>query len=182
MEHWFEVVPSGGELSQGEIALSFPVVTVYYEAKTIKATSGHADVIVLTQSCDIEQNKVENIILGRVLDIEEYRKQWTDNQISSGQTPTDKSWTRELERIGDGARPQYALLNGCEIPDGPTVPRRLVVFSTVYTVPLAASREFVNSPTNGDRVRLISPYREYLSQRFAWYLMRPALPSPVSRR
>jgi len=55
---------------------------------------------------------------------------------------------------------------------------RIVDFHDVFTVP----REFLESllgVRGRDRPRLLSPYREHLSQAFARYFMRVGLPVPI---
>jgi hypothetical protein len=54
---------------------------------------------------------------------------------------------------------------------------RIVDFRRVFSLPLTFVRQ--RAPRTGDRLRLLPPYREHLSQAFARYFMRVGLPQDI---
>lgn len=73
MNDWFEVV-RGGELEQGDLVPRCPI----YRVGTAASGSGEVDaieelhdVVVLTQTCDLENDKVDDVLLARVVSYED---------------------------------------------------------------------------------------------------------------
>ena len=55
----------------------------------------------------------------------------------------------------------------------------IIVFKRIYTTPKETLEDFVEKV--GNRIRLLPPYREHLSQAFARYFMRVGLPEDIPR-
>jgi hypothetical protein len=180
VREWYEPCPLDDGIEQGEVILGCPVYSMHLNgAGKVLITPATADVIVLTQTCDITERKVRNVLLGTIMKIDDYEAKWKTHMESTGQRPSPRAWEKELEGIRDGARPQYTLLNPCKVQNGPTITQRVINFSQTYALPLETIHDVARSISSGQRVRLISPYREYVAIRFAIYFMRPALPEPV---
>jgi hypothetical protein len=72
--------------------------------------------------------------------------------------------------------PSPKRLAPCDLP-GFARDLRIVDFRRVYSLPLAFVRQRVAMA--GDRLRLLPPYREHLSQAFARFFMRVGLPVDI---
>ncbi len=137
-----------------------------------------ANVIVMTQACDLEQAKVEQIILCPHLDIDEYKKLWEEKRTEDGVGIGGKAWKSEYNDITDGYVWHLAMLNN-EMDLEVTMNHRIVDFHYIYSAP----RTFLESlleQRKKTRLRMMPPYREYVSQAFARYFMRIGLPKPIS--
>ena len=82
----------------------------------------------------------------------------------------DDPWA---ERRG---RHRYHLLAASDLRDQ-TRELRVVDFRRVYSLPLTFVRE--RAARTGERLRLLSPHREHLSQAFARYFMRVGRPQDI---
>ncbi|MFV1966514.1 MAG: hypothetical protein ACC628_13905 [Pirellulaceae bacterium] len=121
--------------------------------------------IVVTQSCDLENNKVEFVALCPIHTLREFSEV---NQHFS----TRKNW--EHVRRGN----QHSLHMLASHDDPANNDKSLVVdFGHIVSLPigyLADHAEYL-----GGRWRLSSPYLEHFSQAFARFFMRVGLPSGI---
>jgi hypothetical protein len=86
-KEWYEIINSDYSLTQGDIISDCPLVSWKAEEVSLEG-KGHeevlkastevisADVIILSQSCDLENQKIRNVILCPHLDIDEYKQAW----------------------------------------------------------------------------------------------------------
>ncbi len=81
-----------------------------------------------------------------------------------------------MERARKGQLIRHHVLNKCELENA-NREFRIVDFRCIYTLPLDFCREF--AAKSGNRIRLLSPYREHLSQSFARLFMRVGLPADI---
>ncbi len=185
---WYEVVEASTRLLQGDLIFDCPLIgwstdpvqlQEADEPEVLKATSVaiKADVVVMTQACDLEQDKIRTVILCPSSPLDEYQQAWTAEMEKRGQNPTQKAWKSHCDDVVEGFVWNLAILNA---QDGERVstPHRVVDFREVYTVP----RSFLESllaQRNSPRLRLLPPYREHLSQGFARFFMRVGLPVPI---
>lgn len=184
---WYEVVAADVRLTQGDLIFQCPIVSwkrasvEAVDAQTLKGNTEavEMDVVVLTQACDLEHEKVDNVLLCPHLALSEHKSHWEAAMRESNQTPTPKAWTRQCKDIQDGFAWNLAILekyqNGLM-----ALEHRIVDFSSVFTVP----RDFLESllkTRKQIRLRLRPPYREHLSQAFARFYMRVGLPVPVTQ-
>ena len=123
------------------------------------------DVVVLTQSCDLDNAKVSEVILCAHWDVDGVKCH--DPSLVKGGA---------LGEVRSGRRPRYTLLNRSGLLD-PPLDLRIVDCGKVFCLPFA----FVQALAvhQGPRLRLRSPYREHLSQAFARFFMRVGLPQDV---
>ena len=190
-EAWYEIIGPDISLTQGDMIFDCPLLAWQDntlrleradEAEVLKsAVNGiQADVVVMTQACDLEYEKVENVILCPHVSLDDYRIVWRDNMQRTGQNPSMKAWNRHCNDICDGFMWHFTMLNDSRI-DGSNIGIRIVFFNEVYTVP----RPFLESllkQRGHSRFRLLPPYREHLSQAFARFFMRVGLPIPIEKK
>ena len=119
----------------------------------------------MSQSCDLVKGreKITEVLLCAV---------WNRSELTEGHLSTDKG----MEEARRGQLPAHHLLNECKLQN---VERevRVVDFHHIYALPLDFSREFAAKAPN--RIRLLPPYREHLSQAFARFFMRVGLPTDI---
>lgn len=176
---WYAEVTAATPVTQGDLIDLCPVIEwdSAGEIRELKAATraSSQDVIVMTQACDLEHGKVENVLLCPRWGLGEYRRAWEADQQAKKQTPSSKSWGKHCDSIRDGFVWNLGLLDA--VPGGEVV---VVDFHEVFTLP----RKFLDSflrTQNNVRWRLTSPYREHLSQAFARFFMRVGLPASVSK-
>ena len=188
---WYEIIGPDISLTQGDIIFDCPLLAWQNntlrlegadEAEVLKsAVNGmQADVVVMTQACDLEHEKVENVILCPHVNLDEYYVSWENNRKSTGQNPTDRAWESCCNNICNGYIWNLAMLNDCQTK-GSNIGVRIVDFSEVFTVP----RSFLESllkQRGHSRFRLLPPYREHLSQAFARFFMRVGLPISIEKK
>jgi hypothetical protein len=188
---WYELVPADAPLDQGCLIADCPVIG-WKDEPLLMINHGNAvdilqsaveiaqvDVVVMTQTCDLTQNKVHFVILCPHYSLESYRLVWLDYQIEHGQSPTEKSWRRHLDSIVAGQIWNLAMLNSAEEEELSTE-LRIVDFHEVFSLP----RDFLESwlkQRNQASLRLLPPYREHLSQAFARFFMRVGLPTDIHK-
>lgn len=177
---WYEVVAASTPLTQGDLIKGCPLAE-WDEAAIANGTALEAalkgmegDVIVMTQACDLEQGKVQNVLLCPADPLSTYKDGWDANERANGQNPTTGGWKKHCNRIASGFVWNLAILD--RLPDGEHV---IVDFHEVYTAPRAFLDSFLRTQ-NQPRYRLRSPYREHLSQAFARFFMRVGLPTSVT--
>lgn len=121
-----------------------------------------SDVVVMSQSCDLEQNNLELVLLC---------PHWPLNRFEEA-SDFFRS-TRGKEELRRGNVPGYHMLAGSDL-SGFERDIRVVDFRTVFSLP----HEFLKrlAVERGERLRLLPPYREDLSQAFARFFMRVGLP------
>ncbi len=169
---WYEIV-EGEDLMQGDILEDCPV---FYPPKAMKWPVdleseppefgyGLQKVIIMSQSCDLEQNQKSDIQLVFLCPI------WSISESSKVNQFLASSFGKEECRRGHMTgyhmidQSNHDLLNQ-EIS--------IVSFREVWSLPLDFIRNMAKNM--GKRPRLRSPYREHLAQAFARYFMRVGLP------
>lgn len=185
---WYEAVNASIELTQGDIILDCPVVR--WASKPIEPGMGRefeslksavevvlADVVVITQACDLEQRKVKNAILCPHVSLDKYKEEWETTMKAMSQNPTSKAWQRTCEDIKNGYIWNLSMLNEGNV-ENLTLAHRVVDFHDVFTLPRNFLESLLQSKEQS-RLRLRPPYREHLSQAFARFFMRVGLPTGI---
>jgi hypothetical protein len=123
------------------------------------------DIIVLSQSCDIDIHhpKLTTILVSKIIPLEDFLKE-----------KTKKSREKEIKSLKRRERPNLLLLTLGLDNSSKWI---LVDFHECYGVPY----EYLKNKTH-PRYRLKSPYKEYLAQSFAFYMMRVALPMDINEK
>jgi hypothetical protein len=163
---------TGDAHEQGDVLRRFPVIHVddidLAGEPTVRTRIQTIDAILVTQTCDLENAKIRNILLARLVP-------WTDfaaAQFAAGNTAIKSSaFRRNLIR---GDIPPLTLLHEREAQ--PRLPWSVVDFRELYVVDRGRIDAFVAQPGNRRRPRLMSPYKEHFAQAFARFYMRVGLP------
>jgi len=187
-EPWYKLTPATEGLTQGDIVLDCPLATwksapiakkgipeVEILSSAIEVVL--ADVVVLTQVCDLAQNKIDDVILCPHLRLDDYKGLWAVAKRAQDQKATNRAWERNCEDICDGFIWNLSMLNSGE-DGGLKTEHRVVDFHYVYTLPRAFLESLIVQ-RGKPRLRLLPPYREHLSQAFARYFMRVGLPENI---
>ena len=167
MESFWEEV-SSATLRQGDYLLNCPVPVFQDQPNSTGQQSfpvrGY-DLVIVTQSCDLDNQKVGLAASCPMYPIVEYEKV---NQALA------KKGRWEEVRKGRGE-----ALHLLSSPINPSDNRAALVvdFREIYSVPV----EFLSkhAQAQGLRWRLKSPYLEHFSQAFARFFMRVGLPSSI---
>jgi len=174
---WYDIVESVTPLTQGDLLpkcpLYKPIAAQTDEEETaepsleasISAEEVTHDVVIMTQACDLEQRKVDLVLVCPFCSLEDFADK---NSYFKG----DKG----KEALRRAYFPGNHLLNKCDKGDYQN--KFLVVdFYQVFAVPLDFLESFASKICQ--RVRLLPPYREHLSQAFARFFMRIGLPLDI---
>lgn len=167
---WYGLV-EGRTLEQGDLLFQCPVFVPlmpsfpFVENQEVAFDVAYYDMIVMTQSCDLENNKLTEVVLCA---------HWNAEAAKQQDASLGKSGA--VAEIRKGHRPRYTLLNRCGLLD-PSLGLRIVDCGKVFCLPLAFIEEL--AARQGPRLRLLSPYREHLSQAFARFFMRVGLPQDI---
>lgn len=169
---WYQLVPPNEDLLQGDFvddcALVNPSVEIdtdEMEGSLVEAEVLIYDVIILSQSCDLVEKKVDLVLVCPVWSFDEAEKSSKLLRQNKGK-----------EHLRQGRFLGYHLLNRCDI--GGFEKEYLVVdFRSVYSIPFESIVSLTRS--RGERLRLLPPYREHLSQAFARFFMRVGLPVDI---
>ncbi len=169
---WYDVT-QGSELLQGDLLRDCPIPRVrglehwpLREGQPLEVDIDREDVVIVSQSCDLANDKIDDVVLAQVLD-------WAvacRELIRQGNTfARSRNFRRALVA---GNIPSLSLLHKCD--RAPTLGWSIVDFHRLFVLPkpvvLAVAR------AAGPRLRLRSPYREHLAQALARYFMRVGLP------
>lgn len=116
----------------------------------------------MTQSCDLANEKVTEVLLCGHWDLQQ--------ATAYDRTLADKGKRRQ---ILNGQVYRYTFLADSQHPERP-MGVRIVDFGYVFTLPKLIVRQLARM--QGKRLRLCPPYREHLAQAFARFFMRVGLP------
>ena len=159
---WYTVV-NGEEIQQGDLVYSCPIITPPRDIKAgqnVTAKAVEYDVIIMSQSCDLKYKHIE-IALACPF----YSLGKSEHPLAKGKGGREK--------LRKGNVPGYHLLNKCDVA-GFKTDFLVVEFRNVFGVSL----DYL-SKRREQRLRLLPPYKEYLSQGFARFFMRVGLPVDI---
>ncbi|MFZ5821930.1 MAG: hypothetical protein ACOYYJ_18730 [Chloroflexota bacterium] len=164
---WYEIV-EGDVLEQGDVLLACPIIVPIVGYPLEGNTQGDVqiyDVIIMTQSCDLENEKVQDIIVCPHWDLR-----------TAGETDSVLAKKSTWQSIIKGHQYRYAMLSAWRNEEF-SIDVRIVDFGRIFSLP----RDFVRqlATERGKRLRLCPPYREHLSQSFARFFMRVGLPQDI---
>jgi hypothetical protein len=171
VEPWWETI-SGPDLAQGDYLEDcvVPIMPADFtpdsegeEGETVAFEGDIFDLIIVTQSCDLENKKVDLVAACPVYSLEVYES------VNPGMK---KHW----ESVRQGRREGLHLLAAIEDPQKNR--EALVVdFRQIYSLPVGYLQTHAASASS--RMRLRSPYLEHFSQGFARFFMRVGLPCSI---
>ncbi len=183
---WYGEVPPRHRLVQGELLHKCPVVQwkpIEWQKNPNLADYTdfvYVDVVVMTQDCDLGNvGKTENVTLCPQRPLAEYKELYFAEKTAqrraedpNAKPPNAEDWKGTYNRMRAGFVFPLALLS--EQP--PLVQeQRVVDFKEAFCVPLIFLSSWLQEQ-GSQRVALLPPYREYLSQAYARYYMRVGLP------
>jgi len=165
----FFVGITGDSLAQGDFLVGCPIPIFPSDfgtgqgSKTVPFRDG--DLIIVTQSCDLENRKADMVALCPIFGI-------------SALAAVDPKFNKpkEVENIRRG---RYEGLHMLASPVNPSVNLEALIadFRKIYSLPY----DFLSTHTakQETRWRLQSPFLEHFSQSFARFFMRVGLPSTI---
>jgi hypothetical protein len=168
---WYECIEGRRGLEQGDILFSVPFLIPREDSSTreILVDIEEYDGIVISQSCDIENEKIDVVLICPLISLNEIAP------LLAGSTHPHALLSAK-NKIRKGEFVHYHLINKCEI-EGHQMDYFVVDLKNPRSITLERINEIAHSKS--DRLRLISPYREHLSQTFARVFMRIGLPSDI---
>jgi hypothetical protein len=171
-------IVDGQELEQGDFVKRCPVYVPEYiptiaeetdAEKTIKYSLQTKEytfnVVVMTQSCDLRPDKISFVVLCPYWSLEE--------MIARDENLRPK---KMQEKIRQGYIPNYHMLHECRLSKMPHG-IQIVDFRLTFTMPFNFLTQFAES--QGERLRLLSPYKEKLSHAFGHFFSRVGLPQDI---
>jgi hypothetical protein len=169
---WYELCNKNDiSLEQGDFIPDCPVIVPPLNS-TVDAEVDiqiiNIDSIILSQSCDLGHGKIEIVLLCPYLPLSAWLDAFPKDQQSN------RARERAVEKLRKGHFPGYHLLNKLEdaLNDYQVVDFKNVnAVNYDFLIALIQDRE--------NRVRLLPPYKEHLSQAFARYFMRVGLPQDL---
>ena len=170
MSAWYDTVDAKEKLQQGDFVDDCPFVTplIDMEPGSVKVRDFEVldnDVIIVSHSCDLVNEKLPFVLVCPVYSLSEFESSQSFFRGNVGK-----------ELLRRGISPAYYMLNECHIDEfqrGYSV----VSFRDLYTVPYDVIKELANRDEK--RLRLLTPYREQLSQAFGKFFMRIGLPTDI---
>ena len=161
---------------QGDLIKSCPVLlpisSVEDAGNTLDGEIVTHDVIILSQSCDLEPRgedahvDLDFVLVCPVWALSKFAEEGGIYKSKKGK-----------ERLRRGILPSFHLLHECDI-EGYKRECLYVDFRQVHSVPYNTIQYCITSV--GKRLRLLPPYREHLSQAFARFFMRVGLPLQIT--
>ena len=158
---WYGLV-QGEQLEQGDVLFECPIIR---PTATDEFQRHLADVVILSQSCDLSHDKLEIVQVCPVWSLERLA---TEVDYFRGK--------RGREELRRGNLPGYHLLNRCELPDHES-DYWVCDFRSLFGVHVAVAK--ILAAGQSPRLRILPPYREHLAQAFARFFMRVGLPVDV---
>lgn len=163
---WYKVVNDDDTLEQGDILNDCPILIPHKDIVTNpEVVIKTYDIIVMSQSCDLEQRKLDLVLVSPIWKMSDFEQ---SNAFYKG--------NKAKEGLRRGYIPGYHLLNKSTI-SGFEKEYLVVDFRNVYGINFEFIIDFANNQEK--RLRLLSPYKEHLSQAFARFFMRVGLPSDI---
>lgn len=163
---WYSIIGETESINQGDIIENCPIMI---PPRTIGSGGGidvdldEFDVIVMSQSCDLENGKVKFALACPVYKIGDF--------INRNNFYADKKTS-----LRQGHVIHYQMLHECTIT-GFECEHLIVDFKRIFSIDYKFLKDFVKD--KGARKRLLPPYREWLSQMFARSFMRVGLPMDI---
>jgi hypothetical protein len=166
---WYTVVDSEEMLQQGDFVLDCPIIIPpekFIGTKESQEVFGNTyDVIIMSQSCDLQHEKLKIVLVCPFWHLSDFAEK---NDFYKGK--------KGKNILRQGLKPNLHLLNKCHL-DEYKLDFMVVDFREVFGVHYRFLKGFMANKEN--RLRLLPPYREHLSQAFARFFMRVGLPTDI---
>jgi hypothetical protein len=167
---WYDVINSNENLMQGDLISDCPIIVPpsSIELDEMDVDIELYNVIIISQSCDLENKKIDLVLVCPFIPLDEFG--------TKGEKYNFYRSLKGKEALRRGDSPGYHLLNKCNIK-GLYTDYLVVDFHNVYGVHFDLLMDIARKQEK--RIRLLSPYREHLSQAFARFFMRVGLPADI---
>ena len=172
-QSWYGIVNHNDPLRQGQLVKEVPLFDLLTSYSIASGEQEREisnpvdkiiyDIVILTQTCDLEQGKTSNVVVCPYREISSY-----DNYISN-------NFIKQLNETRKGRIHNLHLLDRCDI-ESYEMDYILLDFYQTYTVAIEYLKYYASRQ---QRLELQSPYVEQLSQRFGYLFMRVALPNDL---
>lgn len=163
---------TGPRLAQGDLLTRCSVAIVSANVEQVLQSGAQldfrielGDLVVMTQSCDLENNKAPLVACCPIHTLQRFEE-----------------FSPKFKKTGAWESVRQGRQEGLHLLASPTQPENnsaalVVDFRTIYSLPV----EYLSGHANalGQRWRLRSPYLEHFSQAFARFFMRVGLPSSI---
>lgn len=171
---WYEILQKvESNLQQGDLIPNCPILIppeIIQEDEEAEIEIKEIDSIILSQSCDLVNGKIEIVLVCPYYSLTTFLNNLPEEQQSN------KARKKIIDNLRKGFLPGYHLLNNekniVDLSD-----YQVVDFRNVYGIQFNSLTNIVTTLPN--RIRLLPPYREHLSQSFARYFMRVGLPQDI---
>jgi len=199
--NWYECVENRESITQGDILFNFqvPVIMEHSEPPYFKAGVSKINVIVMTQACDLANDKVQYVTLCPILSLEDtvvnHLKRETlaqaKNMGSNFKSPKSfdlspeskdrKNVYKFIDRLKRGNYSDLHLLNQSNKEVGLEMNAQVVGLKKTYQIPIKSINNYLQDQPEGEkRLRLLPPYREHLAQAFVNTFARIGLPQDIN--
>ena len=174
---WYKICEADDQsLEQGDFVLDCPIVIPpeeLNEEEIVDIDVQKIDSIVLSQSCDLQHGKINNVLVCPFYPL----SYWLTSLL--GEDASKKAKKKEVDKLRKGHFPAYHLLNQ-DHENNFLEDYQVVDFRNVYGVHFDVLKSIITEDDSRNRLRLLPPYKEHLSQAFARYFMRVGLPNDLS--
>ena len=163
---WYHLIDDKENLEQGDFIENCPIVVPFsHPLKHIDVNIKQFDVIIMSQSCDLSNKKIEIVLTCPYWHLANFGEYNGFFRSSQGK-----------ETLRRGNAHGYHLLNRCDL-EGFETDYLVVDFRNVFGVPFDYLLKLIRLKSK--RLRLLPPYKEHLSQAFARFFMRVGLPIDI---
>ena len=164
---WYTVVESKDKIEQGDFIKNLPIFIANIPTSDDEhpADIFNLNVIIVSQSCDLEKRKIKNVL---VCPFKLYTTFIKENSFFGSDAGK--------KILDEGNATRFHLLNKCEL-DEFIYDYIIVDFANTFSVPFDFLEN--HAKKSGNRLRLLPPYREHLAQNFARFFMRVGLPITI---
>jgi hypothetical protein len=141
------------------------------------------NVVVLSQSCDIDKDKIERVLLCPIWKVNDYfrylRARYEKDLAYRAKYSSDDDFVNKMRSLLGNV---YAgKVNGLQLlkenVEDTKLEPYIVDFGNIYSLPCSFIKSTVlNDPRNSDRIRLVPEFRVDLQAKFFAFLARGALP------
>jgi len=187
MYPWYKEVNIIDKVTQGDILFEMPVPSIkeveeppYYKIGRSNIPKG----IVLTQACDLENNKIDQVAICPIVELKSVLKSIISKEMPDADY--DKLTGKQLKRkheiideIRQGQYLDYYLMNTYTgIDESLNMSYEVVLLRNTFYLPVSVVNTII-SHRNGKRLTLLPPYREHLAQAYARNFNRIGLPIDI---
>lgn len=184
MEEWYEETQDKDKIHQGEILLGLQIYNTIRPKKVddnycVEETK--ADCIVISQACDLDNKKIENVMLADLIDIDVFIRSLIEQNNDPLKTPKNKlkDATNYIVDMNKGFQPRFHLLKSKD-SGNIMFNFKVIDFSRINTVLYDEILAFKQN--TGVTITIKTPYREYIGQCFGNFYSKIGLPIGIKEK